>query len=46
MDSELDSYIIGVTEELPKVYHSEVYIDTIETSVPVYLEDIGITENT
>lgn len=46
MDSELDSYIIGVTEELPKVYHGEVYIDTIETSAPVYLEDIGITENT
>lgn len=46
MDSELEDYIVGVAEELPKVYHTDVYIDTIETSSPVYLEDIGIAENT
>lgn len=46
VDSELDSYIIGVTEELPKVYHGSVWIDEVETDVPVYLEEIGTPENT
>lgn len=46
MDSELEDYIVGVTEELPKVYHGDEYIDFIDSRGPVYLEDIGVAENT
>lgn len=37
-DDAPTEYIIGVTEELPKPEHANVFVDVCEDSVPVYLE--------